>query len=221
MSKQFSKRSRIHSPYFTRSGKRVSGVTTVLDVIAKPALIHWAWDLGIKGIDYKVYRDELADVGTLAHDMILCDIRQQEVDTSEYSQRNINLAENAFIKYLEWRKKHKIEPFMVEKKMVSEVHIFGGKPDFIGFVDYKFTLLDFKTGKGIYDNFWYQLAGYNLLVKECLGISYLDQFMILNIGRSENENFAQETKTDISLDTKIFMAALDIYQTKKLIKKGA
>lgn len=219
MSKQFSKRSRIHSPYFTRDGRRVSGVTTVLNIIAKPALIHWAWDLGIKGIDYNTYRDELADVGTLAHDMILCHIQKQKVDTSEYSQRNISLAENSFLSYLEWERQHKVEPFMMEKKMVSEVYEFGGKPDFIGYVDYKFTLLDFKTGKGIYDNFWYQIAGYNILAKECLGISYLDQFMILNIGRSENEKFVQQKKTDISLDTKIFMAALDIYQTKKQIKK--
>jgi len=89
---KFSKRSKIHNPYFTKSGVRVPGVTTVLNVIAKPALIHWAWDLGIKNIDYKTFRDELADVGTLAHDMILMHIQGGEVDTSEYGQRLIDLS---------------------------------------------------------------------------------------------------------------------------------
>ena len=60
----------IHTVYKTQDGEKVPSVTTVLNVLAKPALIYWAWDLGIKGIDYRKYRDDKADIGTLVHKQI-------------------------------------------------------------------------------------------------------------------------------------------------------
>ena len=217
---KFSKRSKIHNPYFTKSGVRVSGVTTVLNVIAKPALIHWAWDLGIKGIDYKTFRDELADVGTLAHDMILEHIQGGKVDTSEYAPRLVDMAENAFLSYLEWEKQHTLKPLLMEQQLVSEVHLFGGRFDYLGLIDDVLTLMDFKTGKRLYGNQWYQMAGYDILLRELHPKLAPKQFMLLNIGRKENEQFEQGKKTDLTLDTEIFMAALKIYQTEKKIKKG-
>ena len=217
---KFSERSKIHSPYYTSDGTRVSGVTTVLNVIAKPALIYWAWDLGIKGIDYKVFRDELGDVGTLAHEMILAHIQKRKVDTGEYGKRLIDMAKNAFKSYLAWEKQHTLKPLLMEKKLVSEIHRFGGRFDYLGPVDDVLTLMDFKTGERLYDNIWYQMAGYDILLRELFPKLAPKQFMLLNIGRSENEQFEQGTKQDLKLDTEIFMAALKIYQTEKRIKKG-
>ena len=242
---QFSKRSKIHNPYFTKSGVRVSGVTTVLGIIAKPALIHWAWDLGTKGIDYKTYTDELAGVGTLAHSMILDHIQKNETDTSEYPQRSIDLAENAFLSYLEWEKNHDLEPLFMERPLITEnvggcedcdvsdcegcIYYcpFGGKPDYAGKINGIPMLMDFKTGKRLYDNHWYQLAGYNLMLAHGYFMDthefinyHPKQFVLLNIGRSANEKFEYSKKTDLALDTKIFKAALTIYQTEKKIKKG-
>lgn len=224
---QYSKRAKIHTPYFTKNKERASGVTTILDVLAKPALIYWAWDLGTKGIDYRTHRDELADVGTLAHDMILNHIRGNETDTSEYSKRLIDLAENSFLSYLEWEKQHKLEPLFMERALITEdPAVFGGRPDYVGKVDGIPTLMDFKTGKRLYDNQWYQVAGYNLILSWGYfmdthePINYFpEQFILLNIPRKENEQFEQGKKTALTLDTKVFMAALEIYRTEKLIKK--
>ena len=216
---KYSKRSKIHTVYKTKDGTRVPGVTTPLNELAKPALIHWAWDLGIKGVDYRVHRDELGDIGSLTHDMILCYLRKEECDMSEYSKSLIDKAENCFLSFLSWEKSRDVEPILIEQIFVSEQHRFGGKFDFFGKVDGIPTLGDFKTGKRIYDEAFYQLAGYDILLRE--NSYYAEQFIAINIGRGENEKFEVVKKKSLTRQEWIFMAALTIYKEKKEIKKGA
>lgn len=216
---KYSKRSKIHTPYFTKDGTRVPGVTTPLNELAKPALIHWAWDLGRRGIDYRVHRDELGDIGSLTHDMILCYLKKKKCDTSEYSKVLIGKAENCFLSFLSWEKSHDIEPILIEQSFVSEQYRFGGKFDFYGKVDGIRTLGDFKTGKRIYDEAFYQLAGYDILLRERRHIA--DQFIAINVGRDENEKFEIVKKKSLAMQEEIFLAALKIYKLKKEIKKGA
>lgn len=219
MSKQeYSKKSRIHTVYKTKDGVRVPGVTTILNELSKPALIHWSWSLGIKGIDYRVHRDELGDIGTLAHDMILCYLKKKKCDTSEYSKMQIDKAENCFLSFLSWEKTHDIEPILIEQLFVSERYHFGGKFDFYGNVDGVPALGDFKTGKRIYDEAFYQLAGYNLLLLE--NGKSAQQFIAINIGRDENEKFKIVKKKSLAMQEEVFFAALKIYKMKKEIKKG-
>ena len=216
---KYSKRSKIHAPYFTKDGTRVPGVTTPLNELAKPALIHWAWDLGKRGIDYRVHRDELGDIGSLTHDMILRYLKKEECDTSEYSKALIDKAENCFLSFLSWEKAHDIEPILVEQSFVSEEYRFGGKFDFYGKVDGIPTLGDFKTGKRIYDEAFYQLAGYDILLRE--NGYKAEQFIAINIGRDENEKLEIVKKKEMGREEHIFFAALTIYNLKKEIKKGA
>lgn len=51
-------------------GKEVPSVTQVLSILAKPALVRWAWSLGMEGKDYREVRDERMNVGTLVHKRI-------------------------------------------------------------------------------------------------------------------------------------------------------
>lgn len=218
-------KARIHTVYTKADGMRVPSVTTVLSELAKPALIHWAWKLGIEGMDYKTFRDELADVGSLAHKMILMHLKREKLDQSDFTANQISLAENCFLKYLEWERQHKVEPIAIETPMVSEMLGFGGTPDFYGNVDDLSTLMDFKTGKGIYPEFWYQMAAYSQLVIENSKEAYQDvkkisNYRILNIGRDETENFVEEQRTSIHLEFEIFISTLRIYQVKKQIKNG-
>lgn len=210
------KSSRVHTAYKTKDGHRVPSVTTALGELAKPALIPWAWGLGTKGIDWKTYRDELADVGTLAHRMILDHLRGEKTDTSDYSPNQVDLAENSFLSYLEWERQHKVEPILVETPLVSEIFKYGGTPDFFGLIDEVPTLADYKTGKGIYPEFFYQLAAYkNLIYETRPDVQNIDQCRILNIGRGEDEKFAEEVRTDLGREWEIFIRCLEIYKLKK------
>lgn len=215
----YSNRAKVHTIYKLKDGTRVPGVTTVLNELNKPALIHWAWSLGTKGIDYRVHRDELADIGTLTHRMILCYFKSESCDTSEYSKRQIDKAENCLLSFYEWEKHHKVEPLLVEKALISERHRFGGTVDFIGDIDGVRTLMDFKTGKAIYDEFFYQLAGYSIAAEEN-GLNSAEH-RILRIGREESEGSEERVKRDLSLDKEIFLHALGVYQVKKAKKANA
>ena len=57
----------IHTIYKKADGTRVPSATTYLGVLAKPALIHWAWELGVQGLDYRKVRDQAGETGTLGH----------------------------------------------------------------------------------------------------------------------------------------------------------
>ena len=105
-------------------------------------------------------------MGTIAHRMIECFITGQEFESEDYSPSNISLAENALISFHEWARRHKIEPIGNELKWVSEKHKYGGTLDFLCYLDGELSLLDFKTGKAIYDEHFVQTAAYANLAKE-------------------------------------------------------
>ncbi len=209
-----------HTVYKTKDGTRVPSVTTILNELNKPALIDWAWRLGTQGINYREYRDALANVGTLAHRMILDDLQGRETDKSEFSPDIIVLAECSFASYLAWKGQNKIEPVMLETPLVSEIFRYGGTSDFLGYVNGALTLLDFKSGKAIYPEHFIQLSGYSALVNEHRpALGPIERYTVLNIPRGEGDEFNQKTKLSLNPEWGIFQAALRIYQLKKELDK--
>jgi hypothetical protein len=210
-------KTRVHTVYKDMEGKRVPSVTTVLGILNKPALLEWAWKLGTEGLDYKSVRDEAGGIGTLAHYMILCEFKGEKPDTSEYSQSDIERAENCLIKFWDWEKEHEIEPILLEEPLVSNSYGFGGTIDFYGYVDGKPSLLDFKTGKAIYPDHLYQLSAYEQLLKES---DYDNKTArILRIGRTEDEGFEDRVVGDLSIHWQVFLCCLSIYKWQKKIKE--
>ena len=102
METKANKKSRAHIRYELPDGTKVPGVTTVLGVLNKPALIIWANRLGLQGIDSSKYRDEMADIGTLAHQMIVDYFKGEKTNTDEYSKSQIDAAENCLLSFWEW-----------------------------------------------------------------------------------------------------------------------
>lgn len=205
------------SRYRTISGEIVPGVTTVLGVLNKPALIHWSWDLGMQGIDYRKFRDKLASIGTLAHYLIECDIKKESPDLEAYSQEEVDLAENCLLSYYEWKRGKDIFPVMSEGQLVSEKYKYGGTIDLYGSVDGTLNLVDFKTGKAIYPEMIAQLAAYLQLLTEH-GCN-VKKVRILRIGRDEKEGFEEQIKTPAQLRPywRLFQHCLKVYQLQKEI----
>jgi len=203
---------KIHPAYKTREGVIVPSVTTVLGILNKPALIHWAWDLGIKGIDYRKYRDDKADIGTLVHKQILDHLRGQVTIPKEYTLEQLTTAEVCFNKYMEWEEKQEMELIMLEAQLVSEKHKFGGTPDNYCKLNGVLTIIDYKTSKAIYDENFYQLAGYKILLEE-YGHS-VEQCLILRIGRDETEGFEVCKRENLETEEQIFLRCVEIYHLK-------
>jgi hypothetical protein len=206
-----------HQRYKLKDGTIVPGCSTITGLRAKPMLIKWSNNLGLAGIDSSKYVDEKAEIGTLAHYLILQHLSKQKPDTSEYSPAVVDIAENCFLKFLAWEQKHKIEPILLEAELISELEKFGGCVDFYGKVDGVLSLVDFKSCKNIYDDHFNQIAGYEILLIEN---NYpVDNRRILRIGRSEDEGFEEKEKKDLSLQKIIFRSLLTIYHTEKMLKE--
>lgn len=209
-----------HIRYKNRKGESIPGTTTITGLLAKPALIKWANNLGLQGIDSTKYRDKMADIGILAHYLIMCHLKEipEKVKLeaiTEYSKDDIDKAENCVLSYFEWEKGHKIEPIIVESPLVSESFQFGGTVDCFCKLDGEPILLDFKTGKGIWPEMFYQLGAYFELLKE--NEYAVGGARILRIGRSEDEGFEERGIAIVELDHnwEIFETLRKLYRLTK------
>lgn len=119
-------KAKVHTVYKLANGTRVPGVTTVLNVLAKPQLVKWANNLGLQGIDSSKYVDELAQIGTLAHYLIMCDLTGQSPNVREYSQEQQDRAAQSIASWMAWRRVHTIEPILTETPLISERYGYGG-----------------------------------------------------------------------------------------------
>lgn len=206
-----------HTRYRLANGTQVPGTTTVLGVLNKPALVRWANQLGLQGIDSTKYVDALATIGTCAHLMIQSHLNGEQPDLSAFSPEEIDRAENSFLKFLEWEKQHHLEVIFTEHPLVSERYRYGGTVDCYCTLDGAPTLLDFKTSKAIYVEHIHQLGAYQQLLREN---GYpVKQARILQIGRTEDEGFTERTETAASLRPhwQLFKACLEVYRLKKVV----
>ncbi len=205
---------------FQKNGKgiRFPGVTTVINLLAKPALIPWANKLGLKGIEVGKYVDDKAAIGTLAHAMITNRLQGEETPTEDYTENQIRQAENCVLSYYEWEKEHNIEPIIIEKPMVSEEYRVGGTMDIYATVDDVPGLIDLKTGNGIWPEHQTQTAAYRAILRE--NGHPVNWVRILNIPRHETENFQQLVVSNKNLDLhwELFTHLMKIYNLRKQLK---
>lgn len=207
------KKSRQHTVYTTADGTRVPGVTTVLGILAKPALIAWANKMGLAGIDTTKYVNAAADAGKACHAMIEAHLKGEEFDDSEYDEATVNLAENGYLKYLEWEGQHTLTDIHSEMGLVSETHRFGGTIDLYCKLDGVPTLVDFKTNQsGIYDEMMHQVAGgYHLLLEEN---GYpVRQVLIIRVGKTDKQDMETRFIGDIDWHKSVFLDTLRLYYT--------
>lgn len=200
-------------------GEKVPGVTTVLGRFKESGgLIHWAWKLGTEGKDYKQVRDDAADAGTLAHELIDTYINGGTV-TLEGDSDLVRQALSAFQAYQNWENSTGIKIDWTERQLVSKVHKFGGTPDAFGTLDNKPILLDWKTSNAVYSDYLLQLAAYALLIEENYGIDvqgyYLCRFS------KENADFSIHYYPDLTEARRMFLLLREAYEIDKTLKKRA
>jgi hypothetical protein len=220
---KIAKRAKAHTVYKLADGKRVPGVTTILEIIAKPALISWANGMGRQGLDSEAYRNEAAKIGTLAHEMIQEDLGGHQWNRNAYSADQIDLAENAILSYYEWQRINAcdMKTEHIELPLVSEVHRYGGTIDWYGEINGEKWLVDIKTSKKIYSNHQFQVAAYWQLLQEH---DYrVDGVRLLRVGRTEDEGFEDYILDVPTLSSawNVFEAALKLYRLKQKFEKEA
>jgi len=202
-----------HIRYKLANGEPVPGVTTVLNILNKPALVQWAWELGRQGLDWREVRDNAGDIGTLAHYLILCHLKGEIPDVEEYSPSDVGKANNCLAKFKNWLREHPISPVMIEEPLVSEEYRYGGTLDLFAEHNGEFILVDFKTGSsGIFPEMMYQLAAYQQMLKE-QGWPVASA-RILRMSR-DGDDFEEKIQSDLSKEFAIFKHCLNIYQLQR------
>jgi hypothetical protein len=198
----------------------VPGATTVLGVMGKSSLTGWANRLGLEGIDSNKYRDEMADIGSCAHYLVECQLKGETPDLQHFTAYQIKRAQHAFANWESWRKGKRIEPELIEGRLVSEKYRYGGTVDLYGLVDGERTLIDFKTSENIYLEHRVQTTSYvRLLIENGRPVR---KAIVIRLGRGIDDTLevhylGQEI---LPLYWKLFEHCLDIYELQKAIKKG-
>ena len=158
--------------YRLKNGKKVPGVTTIIGRFKDSGgLLWWAFAQGQaaeRGEINSLYdkRDEAAEAGTLAHDMVEAKIRGWKMpDLSQYTPEISKQAQQGYENYLRWEQTSNIEVIETEVSLVSEKYKFGGTLDAL-MSHGKRALGDWKTSNGVYADMIIQLAAYKQLWEE-------------------------------------------------------
>lgn len=179
-------------------GVAMTGVTTILGVIAKPQLIKWASDQAVEYIRehiervidpvdcdllleearvaYAMKRDKAADLGTAVHaeveEYIKCKIAGIDWGTD-------NEQVNHFIA---WADKHNVQFIASEEQVYSKELFVAGTYDFACIIDGRKYLGDLKTANGLYPEYFYQCAAYRMMCEE-MGQTDFKGSILVRIGR--------------------------------------
>lgn len=166
---------------YTWGGQFVPGVTSILKVIDKPALMPWAigvtrdyWleQVSAGRTDFKAIHKEswsankkiskgAADIGKNVHAYAEAFFKKQDLPTllTDEAKRGVE----AFHKWLD---AHKVVVKASERLVFSREHYYAGTCDFVAEIDGVLSVGDIKTSSGIYPEMRMQTAAYQHALQE-------------------------------------------------------
>lgn len=239
---RFNKERHLHQIEVDGDWKNLTGCTTILGILSKPALIPWAAKMAVEYIrenceeedGFYLVSEQRLDEAKVAHAKRKTDAGNWGTNTHE----NINLMiskDLAGVEYLleqqpkdksselflDWVKKNNVKMLMTEKNIYSESLFIGGIVDFVCEIDGQKWIGDIKTsGSGIYAEHFFQCAGYQLMLEDMnlFTDSDITGYIILNI--KENGEFLEKRDVSKKENKKIFLNCLEIYRQQEKLKSN-
>ena len=219
-------------------GKPATGVTTIIGVLAKPALIGWAARMACDfirenadpvdiegGFDLDVWDKLLEDAksahnkkkeaagekGTDMHSLVEKYINQS-IEKNEGRPHTEGLDELLPVrKFIEWAVDN-VDHFLFAERQMYDAELFiAGTADFayIG-KDGKKYMADFKTSSGIYGiDYWLQVVAYRMLA-EGEGDEPYDGATVVRMGK--DGSFEVQQLNEYVLYKEAFLACLKLYR---------
>jgi len=209
--------------YKLKSGVKVPGVTTIIGRFKDSGgLLWWAFEQGKsaeRGEINSLYdkRDEAADNGTMAHELVERHINRQALPKRE---KITDQAWQGYENYLKWAQNNNMRVIEQEMNLVSEAYKFGGCPDAIGLdADDNLCLIDWKTSNGVYQDYIIQLAAYRQLWEE----NYPDRpitggFHLCRFSK-EHADFTHHYWSELNDALDQFKLFRQAYELDKILKK--
>lgn len=206
--------------YFLKDGTRVPSVTTILSRFKESGgLVHWAWQLGKEGKDYREVRDQAADAGTLAHAAVEDWIHKKPVVFTG-DPDVCKKAEKAFGAFLEWADQTQLEITHTEIPLVSEKYKFGGTFDAM-LVRNRRAMGDWKTSNKVYGEYLAQVAAYGILWEENFPDQPIDGGYHLLRFDKEYGDFHAHWWGELETGKRYFLNLREAYEDDRELKQRA
>ena len=117
-------------------------------------LKHWANKMGRKeGLTLNEAMSLATVPGSIVHAMIEAHLKESNSQAwkdyvdFEYTQKDVDLAENSFINFLEWTRQFKMKPVAIEPILINNRDGYGSTPDLVAYILGKLSIIDWKSGK--------------------------------------------------------------------------
>lgn len=217
---------------YLMDGKPLTGVTTILQVIAKPALISWAANEVARYITinckydgevkcFTVTSDELelarkahaqkkkdaGTIGTKAHNWIERFVKSAIAGT-EPIEIDPDIA-HIVVNFMQWAKENKVKFLESEKRLFSKKHWYAGTVDLVFEMDGKRYIGDIKTSSAIYNEHFFQMAAYEICLEE-MGTEKVDGYMVINLKKDGTMDLKMTENREINKQA--FLNALGLYK---------
>lgn len=221
------------------NGKRMTGVTTVLGVINKPALVPWAAKQAANYFnenhdpktcsDPRVFqtlcneannahrrkRDDAAQKGTDVHAEIETLINNAIEHNDGYISKDISHENKQVNHWIKWSVKNNVKYVGAEQRVYSKKLFVAGTYDFKCEIDGKLYIGDIKTTSGIYDRTPFaQCAAYQRFEEEMTGKDGVKGRVVVNLKKDGRFNEEKDVhwSWDYHTDLELFQSALSIYR---------
>ena len=156
-------------------GHSIPRVTAIINkCMDQEGLMNWANKIGLNGIIYKDFSKKTLETGSAAHKAI-----EEYIKTGVISPDAPKNPIHAFESW--WRDLHTVHKTVkvLGQEFTLTTPYFGGTYDMLLQLDDKNCLIDFKTSKSIYYNYFIQLSAYKYML-ENEGIQ-VDKIMVVRI----------------------------------------
>ena len=221
--------------YYSVDGEYAPSVTTILDSIAKPALVPWAANEGAKffishvhegmkvedmakGIRgaYRTSSGSALNIGMEVHkwceEAILWKLGKGEAPLPLERTESKN-AINAF---REWVKANDVEWLTVEEKVYHRGHKFAGTVDATAIINDEYCVIDFKTSGAIYSAYHLQCAAYAKAIEDMRG-KEVEKAYVLRFDKKTGE-FEAGSSEEIQDNFIAFLGFLEGYSRLRTLE---
>ena len=170
---------------------------------------------------FREVKMEAASIGSQAHAFLedyqrtiltgqrsLSDFIEETAPLEERVKRSVEAG-------IKWLGKHNVKPLMIERSIYSIRFNYAGRLDKTAEVDGKYCIVDWKTGKEIYEEFILQIAAYAEAINEEDG-RFPEGAWLVRLGKETGEFEAHWIgQEDLQKAFVGFWALLDVYNWRK------
>ena len=227
--------------WYSVDGDYVPSVTTILNVILKPALMPWAVKMGaewfrdnrkdylkgdikledmIKGIKgaYRKKSQDALNIGEEVHAWCEQAIKfKLGVGTMPAMPAN-EVVRESIENFRDWTKENDVKWLSSEEKIYNRKYKYAGTVDAIAEVNGVFGVIDFKTSKRLYDEYDLQVIAYVETIEDIYGRDCESSWLL----RFDKEDGSFESKElqsgDHAENFMAFYGALCLYNRLTVLK---